>query len=336
MANLGYELLGSSLALALFLTLNVAGAALATLLWRGLRPYVSSWPAVKQARWLFALRVLPTVLALFCIAGLVVPSYVTYEKRDTDEPVRWLLALFAGLSLAGIIYALSRVVTSWLATRRLLADWQRHSAPIRVWDKTLPAFRFRHPFPVIAVVGVFRPRLFVAEQLFTALSETELAAALAHESGHLAARDNLKRMLLRVCRDLLSVLPVGRTLDAAWYEASENAADEYAAGNDQQTALDLATVLVKIARLAPTGIKLAVPVHASLINEHSEILGGRVQRLLQLAGENTPCPPKSSHLTLLGWASLLALTSLALWVASCQPWGLEIHNILEWLVSSQP
>src|SRR5919202_1119057 len=111
-----------------------------------------------------------------------------------------------------------------------------------------------------AGVGTLRPRLFIAQQLFAALTEAELRAALAHECGHLATRDNLKRAVLRACRDVLTIVPAGRTLDRAWDESTEAAADEHAARDGgAAAALDLAAALVKIARLAPPGMRPTLP-----------------------------------------------------------------------------
>src|SRR5438093_1171007 len=100
------------------------------------------------------------------------------------------------------------------------------------------ARRRRRRRAVARLARTTRPRLFVAQQLCDALSPVELSAALAHERGHLAARDNLKRALLRACRDVLTIVPAGRTLDRAWAESAEAAADEHAAGaGDIGTAL---------------------------------------------------------------------------------------------------
>ena len=80
--------------------------------------------------------------------------------------------------------------------------------------------------------SVFRQassRLFVASHVLDSLSEDEVLAAVAHERGHLAARDNLKRMLLRVCCDMMAIVPRGKTIGHAWTGSSEGAKDEYAA-----------------------------------------------------------------------------------------------------------
>src|SRR5262249_48078215 len=124
---------------------------------------------------------------------------------------------------------------------------------------------------------------------FQSLTNEEISAAMAHESGHLISRDNLKRPLLRACRDMLAIVPSGASLDRAWVEASEAAADEHAARGGSGGALDLASALIKIARLVPDGVKPAFPAGALLIGDDGA--GGvdgagiaeRVRRLTRLA-----------------------------------------------------
>ena len=115
------------------------------------------------------------------------------------------------------------------------------------------------------MVGTIRPRLFIAERVLATLNEEELTAAIAHECGHLSAHDNFKRLLLRVSRDVLMIVPCGRSLDRAWAEAAECAADEQAAQLDTETALNLASALVKIAKMVPVGARAAVPMAAFLV-----------------------------------------------------------------------
>ena len=113
----------------------------------------------------------------------------------------------------------------------------------------------------------------------------ELSAALAHEVGHVIAGDNLKRGLLRACRDTLLIIPSGRRLDAAWKEASEAAADEYAAARDRMVGLDLASALVKIARLVPVGSRPTLPAGAYFVcGEDPSGFKARVRNLVKLAG----------------------------------------------------
>jgi Zn-dependent protease with chaperone function len=195
------------------------------------------------------------------------------------------LALIAALSAAGVLLALWRVARTWLATRRLARDWTRHAARVEVEGVGLPAYKLRHRFPVIAVIGVVRPRLFIAEQVFDALTDGELAAAVGHERGHVEARDNLKRALLQAGQDALLLAPLGRSLLRAWQRESEVAADEFAASEGPRAAVDLAAAIVKISRLIQPGARPTLPAGAHLLgaDEEEDGLSQRVRNLLRLA-----------------------------------------------------
>src|SRR6185503_5338698 len=145
-------------------------------------------------------------------------------------------------------------------------------------------FELNHEFPLLAVVGTIRPRLFVADQVLSSLTPSELRAAIAHEAGHLSARDNLKRSLLRVCGDALLLVPCGRSLDRAWADTAEAAADEYAAHESSAAAINLAAALVKVAKMVPKGPRATLPIAAFLVgSEEDRGLKARVRRLLEIA-----------------------------------------------------
>lgn len=276
-----YDLLGLSLALAALLTINALATIASATLWRAVARPARAWSAEARARLIFALRIFPATAASTLVVTLFVPSYVAYEPWPTGEVVSVKLGILALLSALGIALALWRGIAAWRATRRLVANWLHHAEPVSIEGISIPAYCVQHSFPVIAVVGVIRPRLFVASRIFDALNADELRAAITHEAGHLAARDNLKRWLVRACRDVLVIFPSGRSLDRAWAEATEAAADEYAARAGAAQALDLASALIKIARIVPQGARPIMPAGAFLIGEKTP--GGIEARVCRLA-----------------------------------------------------
>lgn len=278
-----YVLLGVCLALAALLTLNALGSAAAALVWRRAAGRVVGRPAAVRARLLFALRMFPLALAALLVFAHVVPAYVVNEPRDSGEVVGAKLVLLAAVSAAGVLLALWRVARTLAATRGLARDWARHAARVEVEGVRLPAYRLRHRFPVIAVIGVFRPRVFIAEQIFDALTPGELAAAVSHERGHVESRDNLKRALLQAVQDALLLVPLGRSLRRAWQRESEVAADEFAAAAGPRAAVDLAAAIVKISALVPAGSRPTLPAGAHLLGGEEEGLSLRVRNLLRLA-----------------------------------------------------
>ena len=311
-----YEYLGMSLALA---SLFMSHAAISLVLgwaWRRWSERVRNLSGMARARLIFALRVLPALLALSAVA-LLLPAYLIHEPRDAAESVSLKLAVPALLSLIGLLLAAWRGLSAWWTTRRLVRNWMVEATPMDWPAAKIPAYRLPHPFPVLAVVGCWRPRLFVAEQLLTALTPAELAAALAHELGHWQSGDNLKRVLVRLCRDVLMLVPSGRALDQAWHDATEEAADEFAVAAQPVTALALASALVKLARMAPAGMRAALPVQASYVMALPEAeeedgepqLARRVKRLLQLTDRQPVMPQVES----LRWR-YVQIAGLAVWL----------------------
>ena len=311
-----FEALGMSLALASLFLLHAAISLVIGWAWRHWSVRVCDLSATARARLIFALRVLPALLALSAVA-LLLPAYLIHEPRDAGESVSLKLAIPALLSVIGLSLAAWRGVSAWWVTRRLVRNWMAEAAPLDWPAAKIPAYRLPHPFPVLAVVGCWRPRLFVAEQLLTALTPAELDAALAHELGHWQAGDNFKRVLVRLCSDVLmlvpSFMPSGRALNQAWHDATEEAADEFAVAAQPATALLLASALVKLARMAPVGMRAALPVQASyvmaLTKDGEPQLARRVKRLLQLADRQ----PATQQAESLRWR-YAQQTVLAIWL----------------------
>jgi Zn-dependent protease with chaperone function len=325
-----FELLGISLLFAALLTFNSFASLVSTVLWRLMAGVTKGSSASSRARLLFTLRALPAGLAVFCAAALLLPSYLAYEPRHTNESVSLKLGLLAFFSAIGICVALGRGLATWRATTRLTADWLKHAQRITVSGVNISTYRIQHAFPVVAIVGIVRPRLFVASQILDALSVDELAGAVAHENAHIAAHDNLKRGLLRACRDALLIIPCGRLLDHAWSQASEEAADEQAAFGGASVALDLASALVKIARMIPVGARPAMPAGVLLLGDGEKVgVRDRVRRLVQLANEKRDLPPSAIVSGSAIWIPI-ALTIIIVILAATKPHVLaSVHSLIE-------
>jgi Zn-dependent protease with chaperone function len=327
--------LGICLALAALLAINAGASLVTTALWRALQRPARSWSALSRARLLFALRILPAACALFGVMALLSPAYLTHEPRSTTETVTLKLAVISFFSMLGILLALWRGISAWRATRALVADWMREAEPVTLENIPIPVYRIRHPFPVIAIVGATRPRLFIASQIFSTLNKEEIAAALAHELGHLTARDNLKRVLVRACSDVLTIVPAGRSLDRAWTASAEGAADEFVARTQgAQRALDLASALVKIARLAPLGAKPTMPAGAFLMGDDASGLAWRIRHLTQLASVEANRKDEPLLLRFACWLCLGALLACALFAATNSHVLLTMHQFMEEIVKA--
>lgn len=330
-----FVLLGISILLAALLGFNSLAAMVTAGIWSIGHRHTSRWSATNQARMFFLLRVLPTALGAAFVLVLVAPAYLELEPRSTNEIVSLKLGIIALVAALGISLAVSRSIGAWRATARLAADWLANAQAISLPQVGIPAYRIDHQFPVIAIVGAWRPKLFLSDKVFHSLTADEISAAVAHEIGHLAARDNLKRVLLRACTDLMLIVPCGSALDSAWTTASESAADEHAARSGRRVALDLASALVKISRLIPEGTGPAMPAGSFLVSRE-ETLGvkARVRRLIQIASGEDHAPaqgPLIANIEL--WTSLSALVIVVAITRSNPQVLATVHGLMERVVA---
>lgn len=332
-----YNFLGIALVLAFLLTINATATMVAVGFSRLCKPLLRKCSAQTRAEILFVMRIGPPVIAIVAIAALMIPSYLMYEPHVTDEYVSWKLGTLAALSAIGVGLALLRGVRSWLATRSLLRTWLSASTPIKLDAISVPTFVLQHSFPIIAVVGAIRPRMFIATHVLESLSEEELAAAIAHEYGHLAAGDNFKRSVMRISRAALLLIPCGRSLDRAWSEASESAADEHAAQKSSLVALNLASALVRIAKMIPQGQHQIMPaaVSAFLVgNEDAPGVKSRVRRLVELASTDPQLlVSNASIVRFVPWFVLTAAIVASVIIESRPQVLATVHQFVEHVVA---
>jgi len=267
-----------------------AGYVLAALVARALAPIALRLGSAAA----LTVRLLPAAAALLAALALVVPAFLIHEPVEAQERSGLAAAVLAsaGVLLAGSLAR--RAYRAWRATRCLLDEWERSARPFALRAVPAPAFRIAHPFPVVAVVGVLRPRLFVARSVLRALTPAELQAVLEHEAAHLRARDNVKRWLM-ACAPAAGWRKTALALERAWEDAAEHEADRCARGS-----LELASALVKTARLAPAGAHLTIPVAAF----HG---GGDVARRVHDLVDGAPhAKPSSLRRILVAVAALVA------------------------------
>jgi len=331
-----YEFLGITLVLALLLTINATATLAAAGTARACKKILWQCSARTRAEILFVMRIGPPVIAIVAIAAFMIPSWLTYEPYATKETVSWKLGALAAVSAIGVALAISRGLRSWLATRSLLKQWLQASTPIHLESIKIRTFVLRHSFPIIAVVGAIRPRLFIAAHVLDSLSEEELAAAIAHEYGHLAAQDNFKRSVMRISRAALLIIPCGRWLDRAWSEASESAADEHAAQRSSQVALDLASALVRIARMIPKGQRQTLPAAVSgfLVGQDAPGVKVRVSRLVELAATDPRRLGSSAPLfRFIPWFVLTVVVIVSVSIESRPQVLATVHQFVEHVVA---
>ena len=289
-----------TLGLVWFLAVNAVACVLALAVARFGFGVSGSMRPAGRARALFALRLFPALASAFAILLYFVPAYLTHEPRGTGETVGVPLAGLAFLASALLAVTAGRCLRTWRDTRWLVRALAPGAEPIDLPGVGLPTYRIRHPFPVVTVLGVWRPRLYVAEQVLSGLDEAERTAVFGHELSHVASRDNLRHWLIRACPDLLFLCPAGEALTRAWLTATEEAADEAVARRAPGAAVDLAAALVKVVRLVPRDHPAFLP---ALALHNGDDIAGRIGRLLQ-------GPPATQEPPRAGWA-IVVLALLA-------------------------
>jgi len=265
----------------LFATSTLA-AVVSTLIWRlrsATRPADADVDLARphgQAMRLLVLRALPVLTGLVATVLFTAPAFHLYEPRYVEDMPVALIVLAAGglMILAGTILRMGRIL---VITRRLRRAWTRSSRPLVHPRSPVPAFVVESPFPIVALLGVAKPLLFMARQVVDTCSAAQLSAIVDHECAHLRRWDNLTRLLLDASFDPLAWTSTGRELRAAWMEAAEQAADDGASDH-----IALAEGLVRVAKLAPG--------HEPRIAAASALLEGqeierRVRRLIAVRHE---------------------------------------------------
>jgi hypothetical protein len=306
-----YAALASAAALSSFavgaVVLSIAATLLSGLADRGSLQYA---PRLR-AGLLFRLRVLPGAGAAIFGFAIALPTFVAFEPFDTDEPLpRTLiaLALVGALLLARGVW---RGYAAWRATARTAVAWRRDGRLLPDLGARIPAYAVDVPYPIVAVVGIMRPSLFIAECVLAECPAGEVRAMIAHETAHIRSFDNARRFVLRACPDLVGDQS---RLTRAWQDAAEEAADADAARTPAH-ALDLAQALIRVARLAPS----CAPALASAFYTGGGI-DARVRRLVN--------PPFHAAVPFVfrGWTIGVAAAVLA---GACVVAAPAIHQAME-------
>jgi Zn-dependent protease with chaperone function len=318
MTDLRYTLHGAAIALVWFGLINVAVAAVVAV---AARDELRGETNRSAAFWL-TLRLLPSMTAIAFVITLFAPSYWRYEPRAVEDLD---LSLIIGAVAATLLIAVA-AVRGWRAWRRAASRaraWLRVARPIEI-AAAIPVYEVPIDAPMMALAGVFRPRLLVTRGVVDALTEEELRAGIAHEIGHLRARDNLKRLAMRAAPDVLVSTRTAAAIEARWASAAEHDADRAGAA-DKATRCALASALVKVAKLTPLSTPLGEPI--STLVDGGDI-ASRVHRLL-----DDGAPPASvGQLRRLSTAVAIVGTV----VLSYSPLLWLVHEATELIVNTLP
>ena len=315
-----------SVALASYAVLSSLGSLAVSLLWRRGVIDRTGAPAAIRAKRLLLLRALPSLAAAALAGAVVMPAFAIFEPVHAYEPVGPVLRLLAAFGLALLATAAMTAVASAVATYRIEREWLRSARPLQFEPPPgVPAYAVDSFTPVVALVGVFAPKLLAARTVIDACDRHELAHIIAHERGHLSARDNLKRWMIACAPDPLRWTLVHREITMAWHDAAEDAADDAATAGQELARVDLAALLVKVARLSSGSGWTAATVSPFIERDR---LDRRVRRLLSSTHHKA-----SSRPTLAPTLGIAAGAALVLLVLT-SPAAIEsLHGMVEAVVS---
>lgn len=205
------------------------------------------------------------------------PAFIIYEPARRTEEIGSLLFALALLALATLGDGIRRGLSAWRVTRKVL---QNCSSSRSVAAPGLQMNILDAAEPIVAIIGGWRPQLIATQSVIAECSREEFRQVIAHEAAHLSARDNLKLLLLLVSPDALAWLPAGGAIIERWRAAAELEADERATGPDRHKRLELASALVKVARLSMRARDRLPPLSLSIALDNVE---DRVRQLLEPA-----------------------------------------------------
>jgi Zn-dependent protease with chaperone function len=305
--------------LAVFVILYLTMSLLVSRFWQyGLR-WLDSESARFSETLLFVVRTLPLSASALITLSFTVPSFLMLEPRATDEEIG-IAPVVLGLACLGLLaWGVSRAIATQLRTSRTVNEWLSGATALRA-GTTVPVYRTCPSAPALTVAGLGSPRVLVSETACTLLTAHELTTALRHEMAHVSSHDNWKKLIFRFLD-----FPGMSSLESAWSEKAEMAADD-AAVSSFDDALDLASALIKLSRLAP--VQNPAVLTTGLLQNSPDAVSMRVKRLFQWNQPNRTKRQGARWILLLPVFATM-VTTLALNYGSVL---VQMHELTEFLV----
>lgn len=304
--------------LAFFLMVYVVFSVTVVSGWRPVRRIGMRLPARRLATLLFILRSLPCAVAVLITLGFVVPSFLLLEPRVVAEPIGEIPLILGACCVLLFAAGTGKAFAAQMRTSRTVAGWLQGASAASGCDP-VPLFRIRPSSPALTVSGWRQPRVLLSNAAAALLNQKELESALRHELAHVRRRDNLKKLVFRLCG-----FPGMAGLEAGWSEAAEMAADDAAVSNGGE-ALDLASALIKLSRFAPVH---AATLTTGLVADSGSGLNARIARLVSWEERRV-----ASSRSFFPW--YLAPTFAACILSMAMMYGgvlSRVHELTEWLV----
>jgi len=261
---------------------------------------------------------LPSVASVLFVIAVFLPIQWALEPRDTVETVGIAWYVLAALGASMIALSVWRAV-SIARLSRVMRLRARPSAAV-------PNIDVVDELPGVSLAGILSPRILVGRRVTTELTAAELELAIAHETAHRDAYDNLARWSMLCAPDVLHGLRVSTRLEHQWHVAAESRADARAVGGDRVRAVHLASALIKVARLSDAWSRAMPSVAWSTLND-PDLLEWRVRRLVN---DVVPVAEPGG-----AWGARAVMALLAIMVALPIVAG-PIHQLTEALIAIIP
>jgi beta-lactamase regulating signal transducer with metallopeptidase domain len=263
---------------------------------------------------LFTLRVIPFGISAAVSLFLTLPSFLLFERHSLDEDLGTFVLSGCGILILGS--GIYRLLVADARTRRVVAASLEGAIGLER-NAVTPAIILAQSATPLMLVGVRVPRILISASACKVLSDGELRAAVRHETAHFRSRDNLKKAIFNCLP-----FPGMASLEEAWQEASELAADDNAVSSRDE-ALDLAAALIKLARHFPCQ---AMPDLATGLVSAVGSVASRVERLVAWNESSDASPNR--------WRYIIAVAFIASFglAAKLGPALVLVHSLTERLV----
>ncbi|HXJ06194.1 MAG TPA: hypothetical protein VNH65_13910 [Candidatus Acidoferrum sp.] len=314
------------LCFASFFVLNAAAGLLVRAASKSAVRFAGSKAPASAARFLLAVRLFPFALAALFVLCFCIPSYFWLEPFAAFERVSVFCVVLGFLGAAAWALSMLRTADSLLVSRRHNRLCRQAGREVCVSGNSSTLIVVEREAPLLAMSGVFRPRLLISRSVLSSLSPQELDAALRHEHAHRTSLDNVKRLLLLLAPDFFPFIGPFRLLERQWSKFTEWAADDEAAAGNSSRALSLAAALVRVARM---GSSPRLPFLSTSLLACDRDLSARVDRLLHAVPPSPAIDAQSGRLLR---AACLFLVGCVAVLLLALPTLSFVHELLELLL----
>jgi Zn-dependent protease with chaperone function len=312
-----FAMRGMVISLAVFATVYCLISLAVLITWQRLGSCLTSFSARWQAELFFVVRMLPLFSGALMTAAFAIPSFLMFEPRSIEERLSYAPVILALLGLVVVLFGFGNSLAALCRASRMISKWTRGAAAIQM-GTPVSVLQVSGEVPALTASGIARPRVLLSDAAASVLSANELHAALNHELAHVRRRDNFRKLLLQFV-----AFPGMSSLEFAWLEATEMAADDAAVSNAAE-ALDLASALIKLSRFSP--LNPPVELTAALVHSPASLVDARVKRLIVWTQRS---PANSKHLTGYGVCAGALVLSLFFFY---RPLLVQVHAATEWLM----